>query len=319
MFDFFKIIIIQIFILFVWFGCTPVNKPLPEDDGFELIFHCGAEEVDDESYSFPESSGDSLSFGNVNTRTGEVAFSGNFSLKLTPEKLYGFTTEYTVGPDEYFQVTAWRKCTGDDGAIAIGAGGELYKASKKVVEINSEGWEKIYLEMFSPPHIAENKLTIFVWNVGNDTVYFDDIQIVHRNKKHYPAYDSLKSLSIYAEPEHLSYFDTKRIEAFDKGVLVNEDADFAGAVIFDGNEFLNGEIRLKGDLMDHIQGDKWSFRIKLKKDFAWNNVRTFSIQDPATRNFLHEWMAHQIFDYEDVLTTRYGFVPLILNNQSKGI
>ena len=266
MFDFFKIIIAQIFILIVWFGCTPVNKPLPEDDGFERIFHCGAEEVDDESYSFPESSGDSLSFGNVNTRTGEVAFSGNFSLKLTPEKLYGFTTEYTVGPDEFFQVTAWRKCTGDDGAIAIGAGGELYKASKNVVEENPDGWQKILLSLYSPPHLAENKLTIFVWNVGNDTVYFDDIQIVHRNKKHYPDYDSLKPLFIYAEPEHLEIFDAKRIEAFDKGVLVNEDEDYVGAVIFDGNEFLNGEIRLKGDLMDHIQGDKWSFRIKLKND-----------------------------------------------------
>ncbi len=313
-----KYILPQLFVI-LFYGCAPENNFSSETDGFEFIYSCSAEEVDNATYSFHEASGDSLTFGNVNARTNEVAFTGKYALKLTPEIAYGFTTEYTVGPDEYIQVTAWRKCTGDDGAIGIGSGGKLYDASRHVVEERREGWQKVFIEMYSPPHIPENKLTIFVWNIGEDTVYFDDIQIIHRNKKKYPEYDPKIALTIYTEEENLEYFNRKRHEAFQTTVLVNNEEDYASAVLFNGNEFLNGEIRLKGDLTDHIQGDKWSFRIKLKSEFAWNHVRTFSVHNPATRNFLHEWLAHQIFSNEDVLTTRYGFTPLIINNQSKGI
>lgn len=319
MFDFLKIIFAQLFILIIWFGCTPVNKSLPEEEGFEHIFRCGAEEVDDDTYSFFESSGDSIRFGNVDARTYETSFSGTFALKLTPEKPYGFTTEYTIGPDEYFQVTVWRKSSGNNGAIVIDGGEGFYTAGKDVVDESDNGWQKISLEVFAPPHIEENHLKIYVWNTGQDTVYFDDFQMVHRNKKVYPEYEFNHSFFIYTDNENLEYFNQKRIEAFQKTVLVNNDEDYAGTVFFDGNDFLNGDIRLKGDLMDHIQGDKWSFRIKLKKGFTWNNIRTFSIQSPATRYFLYEWLSHQIFAQEDVLTTRYGFMPLVVNDEPKGI
>jgi hypothetical protein len=314
----FKSILVYLFLIFM-VGCVP-EKPVPsEEDGFEHIFRCGAELVDGASYSFPEAGGDSLAFGNVNARTYEEALSGDFALKLTPQIPYGFTTNYTAGPDEYLKVTAWRKGAGDHGAIVIDGGNGFYNAGKHVVEENSDGWQKIMLEVYTPPHISENNLKIFLWNVEGDSVYFDDIQIVHRKNKEYPLYDQQTALNIYTEEENLNYFNQKRFEAFQSSVLVNTDEDYANAVIYNGNEFLNGDIRLKGDLMDHIQGDKWSFRIKLKSEFAWNHVLTFSIHNPATRNFLHEWLAHQIFTNEDVLTTRYGITPVVVNNQSKGI
>ncbi|WP_372949216.1 CotH kinase family protein [Mariniphaga sp.] len=319
MFGFYKIIFAQLFIIIIWSGCTPVNNTFIQDEGFEKVFRCSAEEINDSNYSFRESSNASLGFGNVDARSTETSYNGDFSLKLRPGKPYGFTTELEVGPDEYIQVTAWRKSSGDNGTIVIDGGSAFYHASKKIAEESDNEWQKVFMEIYTPPDFYSGTVKIYVWNPSLDTVYFDDIQIVHRNKKVYPEFDPLNALHIYAEPEHLSFFNAKRIEAFDKGVLVNEDADYTGAVIFDGNEFFNGGIRLKGDLTDHIQGDKWSFRIKLKKDFAWNHVRTFSVQDPATRNFLHEWLAHQIFDREDILTTRYGFVPLYINNQSRGI
>ena len=303
--------------ILVVFGCIPKSKT--PDTGFENIYKSSAEILTENGQKFIHEGGQPLEFGNVEKRTSESAFSGEFALKLTPENPYGFTTEIDAGPDEYIQVTAWRKSSGSNGVIVIDGGEGFYTAGKFVVEENENGWEKVFLEVFTPPHFFNGKVKIFVWNNSHEPVYFDDIQIVHRNTKDYPEFDPHNALHIYAEPEHLSYFNAKRVEAFNKGVLVNEDADYAGAVIFDGDEFLNGEIRLKGDLMDHIQGDKWSFRIKLKSDFAWNHVRTFSVQDPATRSFLHEWLAHRIFDHEDVLTTRYGFVPVYVNNQSRGI
>jgi len=312
-----KNIFVFIILTLFAFGCTPKTKT--PDGGFEKIFESSAENLSSDGNSFVDINGHSFKFGNVEARTSEVAFSGEHSLKLSPENRFGFTSEFRAGADEYIKVTAWRKSSDNNGLVVIDCGEGYYNAGKFVVEKSEDGWEKIFLEVFTPPHFLLGKVKVYVWNNSQEPVYFDDIQIVHRHTKDYPEYDPFTALHIYAEPEHLNFFNAKRIEAFDKGVLVNEAEDYSGIVIFDGDDFLNGEFRLKGDLMDHIQGDKWSFRIKLGKDFAWNNVRTFSIQDPTTRNFLHEWLAHQIFDREDVLTTRYGFVPLILNNQSKGI
>ncbi|MGC9355316.1 MAG: CotH kinase family protein, partial [Mariniphaga sp.] len=306
-----------IFSVLVVFGCIPKSKT--PDTGFEKVYESGAESLSENGQKFISENEQLLEYGNVETRTSEEVFSGTFALKLTPDNPYGFTTEIEAGPDEYFQITAWRKSSNELGTISIDGGDGFYRASTKVIEERTDGWEKIFLDVFTPPDFFNGKVKVYVWNNSQESVYFDDIQIVHRHTKDYPEYDPFSALHIYAEPEHLNFFNAKRIEAFDKGVLVNEAEDYAGAVIFDGNEFLNGEIRLKGDLTDHIQGDKWSFRIKLKKDFAWNHVRTFSLQDPATRNFLHEWLAHQIFEREDVLTTRYGFVPVYVNNQSRGI
>ena len=312
--------ILLLLLIFRFVGCTPENnQPALESNDFEFIFNCGAEEVDNEKHAFPEASGDSLFFGNVNALTNHVSHTGKFSLRLTREVPYGFTTHFTVGPDEYIQITAWRKCTSNGGAIAIGLNDKFHDASRKVIEKKENGWEKVFIEMYSPPHLPENKLTVFVWNVDEDIVYFDDIQIVHKNRKEYPEFSPHSILQIYTDKENLEFFNQKRKEAFQTGVLVNNDEDYAGAVVFYKDEFLNGDIRLKGDMTDHIQGEKWSFRIKLKKDFAWNNVRTFSVHNPATRGFLHEWVAHQIFAKEDVLTTRYGFVPVVINNVSRGI
>ncbi|SHF73673.1 Right handed beta helix region [Mariniphaga anaerophila] len=312
-----KNIIALIISVIVVFGCTPGNNT--KEDDFENIFKCSAEKLDNSGKKFVDEKNQSMEFGNVETRTSEQAYSGEYASKLTPQTPYGFTTDFTAGADEYFKVTAWRKSNDDNGVIVIDCGEGYYHAGKFVVEERKDGWQKIYLEAYTPPHFLFGKVRIFVWNNSQDTVYFDDLEIVHRQHKDYPEYDRFSALSIYVEDNNLNYFNKKRIEAFDNGVLVNEDEDYAGAVIFDGNDFLNGEVRLKGDLMDHIQGDKWSFRIKLKSDFAWNHVRTFSVHDPATRNFLHEWLAHQIFTREDVLTTRYGFVPVVLNNRSRGI
>ena len=48
-------------------------------------------------------------------------------------------------------------------------------------------------------------------------------------------------------------------------------------------------------------------------------MKAFSIQHPKTRSFLKEWIMHQIFRDENILTTRYGFVTASLNGENLGI
>ncbi|MEM6318429.1 MAG: CotH kinase family protein [Bacteroidota bacterium] len=79
------------------------------------------------------------------------------------------------------------------------------------------------------------------------------------------------------------------------------------------------KLRLKGDWLDHLRGSKWSFRIKAKTDYAWNRLVTFSVQNPATRSYLDEWMFHQLLTEADILSPRYDFIELFLNEQSLGV
>ncbi len=309
--------IVFFLIIFVAFSCSVQEEESTE--GFERIFRCGAETVNDSSYRFSEAEGQEQQFGNVETRTRDFARTGDFGLKLTPATPYGFTTELVAGPDEYIRVTAWRKSADNNGAIIIDGGEGFYSGGKYLVEKDENGWQKIFLEVYTPPNFSRGKVKIFVWNNSQDTVYFDDIEIMHRDKKQYPEYQTKDAIKMYVDDKDLARLQQKRMTAFETTVLVNSDEDYSNLVLFDGNQFLNAEYRLKGDLLDHLQGDKWSFRIKLKKTFAWKHLLTFSVQNPFTRNFVYEWLAHQIFDREDVLTTRYGFIPLTMNDRSLGI
>jgi len=79
------------------------------------------------------------------------------------------------------------------------------------------------------------------------------------------------------------------------------------------------KLRLKGDWVDHLKTDKWSFRIKVTGNNAFLGLKSFSIQSPHTRSFLHEWFMHQLYLREGVLTTRYEFIPVIINGKHMGV
>ena len=79
------------------------------------------------------------------------------------------------------------------------------------------------------------------------------------------------------------------------------------------------KLRLKGDWVDHLKEDKWSFRVKVLGSNAFLGLKSFSIQSPHTRSFLHEWFMHKIYLREGVLTTRYGFIPVVINGKQMGV
>jgi len=112
----------------------------------------------------------------------------------------------------------------------------------------------------------------------------------------------------------------KRDEAVRLGILITSDEDYVPATVQlgDGNK-LDAEVRLKGDWTDHLQGDKWSFRIELKEDGEILHTRKFSIQAPETREYLREWAFHENLMKEGVLTTRYDFVNVLLNGKLLGV
>lgn len=103
------------------------------------------------------------------------------------------------------------------------------------------------------------------------------------------------------------------------GILRDENKiDVKAKVVFN-RDTLNIKMRLKGDYSDHWSGNKWSYRIKIRGDRRLLGMKSFSIQDPETRNNLSEWYFHTLLKSEGLIGLRYQFIEVIENGTSKGI
>ncbi len=93
----------------------------------------------------------------------------------------------------------------------------------------------------------------------------------------------------------------------------------AARLAFDGVE-MRAEVRLKGALRDHwSHPTKWSVQVKLKGDDRLLGMRRFSLQHPATRSFLHEWLFARALRDEGCLAPRVEFVDVALEGRELGI
>ncbi len=85
-----------------------------------------------------------------------------------------------------------------------------------------------------------------------------------------------------------------------------------------GGKEVQGRVRIKGDMVDHVDTDKWSFRVELKGD-ALLGMSRFSIQHPKTRGFWLEWLFMQAARREGLLVPRSQFVQVVINDRPCGV
>ncbi len=129
----------------------------------------------------------------------------------------------------------------------------------------------------------------------------------------------LETLYLDFTPDGWSRILAKREEALRRGILIVGNKDYVPVMVRLGDRQFRAEARLKGDWIDHLFYDKWSFRIHLIDDGAVFGMRRFSLQDPGRRSYLNEWLFLQNLRREEVLAVRYHFVHLVLNGEDKGI
>ena len=162
--------------------------------------------------------------------------------------------------------------------------GVFSKIKARVIDTTNEIHSDVQIEL--SPYVDN----------GLDTLYLDI------------AFDDFQQIS------------TKRDEALEAGILISSDDDYVpGELHLDGDDSQKIELRLKGDWTDHLNGDKWSFRIHMKGDGQIYGMRTFSIQAPETREYIDEWAYHQFLLDHGIKTTHYYFVNVIINGEPKGI
>ena len=185
-----------------------------------------------------------------------------------------------------------------------------------MVEKGENGWEKLELEFEIPPAIKFIK--VFATSAESKNCYFDDLTIERFPKKDYPDFKENAKLHLYFTDKEMAAFQVERKLAYEEGVHFSND-DWNKGILSNGNDVLPIKARLKGDWLDHIMGRKWSFRLKVRDNKTFHRMRTFSLQTPLSRHYLHEYLTHELFKQEGVLTTRYDFMPLYLNGESLGL
>lgn len=126
-------------------------------------------------------------------------------------------------------------------------------------------------------------------------------------------------LEIEMDEEDYQFLKERRDKAVERGIQINDgDDNYVPCKLIQDDEEIKAEIRLKGHMTDHLEGDTWSFRVKTKKEELWGMNR-FSLQKPGTRNYVYEWVYHELLKNEEVIYLKYDFIHLKLNEKDLGI
>ncbi len=126
-------------------------------------------------------------------------------------------------------------------------------------------------------------------------------------------------LDIDLKFKDLRKLQEKRAEAFRMDALIAEPDDFVSAVMRHNGRSVKVKLRLKGDQTDHLDTDKWSFRVHVKSDDHVFGMRRFSLQAPKTRHFQLEAMFHAYLRSQGILAPRYFFVDVSVNGKDIGL
>lgn len=270
---------------------------------------------------------DNLILRNGKTQSADFARTGHFSSKITGDDPYGFYFQIKdFQPGDHYYVAVWRKKNGDfPAALVVNIQGEnpLYVETVQPLRNEGQDWELLE-QVFTIPPGNITSAAVYVFGSGIGAAYFDDFQlnrISHSALLNFTASPDtiLPHLNLFIDREGLRQLSSLREKALENAILVTSGDSWVKGKIIQGDTTLPVRLRLKGDWVDHLRTDKWSYRIQMKPPFAWNRLLTFSIHHPRTRHYLHEWVFHQMLMREGVLATRYDFATVSINQEPKGV
>ena len=129
-----------------------------------------------------------------------------------------------------------------------------------------------------------------------------------------------ETISIEIKEDDYKKLEKNRKQALERGVIINDlDGDYVSATIEYQGKKIKVKLRLKGHMTDHLQENKWSFRVKVKDKDSFMGMKRFSIQHPGTRGYIYEWIYHELMKQEDVIALRYKFIDVKVNGRDWGI
>ena len=315
---FFKNFFVLTFCLFFLVGCDEFKKAQDSTKFSTLIcsVDCdGFSEIDKKHYhDFSDGESIKVSLGKVVLN----AESGKKVVLVSKKNPYGLTAKIEEPQENaFYKISILRKDISKKAVLVIQAENPsiLYHTEKQGKPA-ANGWEKLETSFEVPPHTG--KISIFCWITEGDSAYFDELEIKRLPSKIYNKHDSSKSIGLYFTDKKVQNFEEAKSIAFAEGVHFGDGNWHKGILSFEKGP-IPIKAKFKGDWLDHLVGNKWSFRIKTRKGSTFKRMKQFSVQTPESRYFLHEYLAHQLFFEEGLLTTRYDFAPLYFNQTSRGV
>lgn len=129
---------------------------------------------------------------------------------------------------------------------------------------------------------------------------------------------NLESLRIELDDAAYDKLSKFREVALEKGHLERSDDDFVPTSITYRSQLIDGKLRLKGDWLDHLATNKWSFRIKL--DLPMNDgLKEFSVQNPACRDYVNGYLFYDLMKEEGIMTNEFRFIQVYVNSARWGV
>lgn len=187
--------------------------------------------------------------------------------------------------------------------------GEYYQSTELEIEdtmMNTYVWKTVL-----PFTVSNQTVKVYAWNKEKKTFIADGFDVQLKPSKNQEG----QGIHFQIEANTLKVMQEKRAKAFAQGYISGREKKLQSAT-FNTHPV---KIKFKGDWLDHLHGNKWSYRVDMGETERYKDMQLFAVQNPKTRLFMHEWLFHKLLEQEGVLTTKYTFDSVWVNKVFKGV
>ncbi len=248
--------------------------------------------------------------------------SGKASCRCEGDKRYGPTlTLDHLNPGDTVFVSLQVKSTNNSKSKLVFSSDRKHYYQEVISSGGDTEW-KLYVTSYIIPEDAIGA----VWKIypvmaeGAGPAYFDDFT-VDFDVTEMDAITHIEFPTMELQINKLNFrkIVNKRKEAKKIGLLFSSKEDLVDADLkVDGKEY-SCLTRLKGDLLDHLRSNKWSFRVMLDGNETWRGMNIFSIHNSKARSHLAEWTMHEMMRSEGIISPKYDFMKFVLNGKNIGV
>ena len=255
-------------------------------------------------------------------QTSERALSGMHSCFIDKENRYSptFVMPNPVGGKSYV-ISVWtlNPHPAEANLIVCSADFDAFnKMTDAKVERNGAFWDRRELRFKVPTKNTPPEIKIYLHKDDSpNVIYIDDFSINEIKPSEMGLTEHAKfvptEINLTIDKEAEEYLQVMRTRSIKQGTIYNDGSKAKGKINDNGVD-KKVEFRLKGDWLDHIEGNS-SLRVDLDSETSWEGMQSLSIQEPYTRGFLREWVFFKFLDFADVLHPRYDFFWYKKNNE----
>ncbi len=132
-------------------------------------------------------------------------------------------------------------------------------------------------------------------------------------------YSDVPTIRIDIKFKHFKKLQQKRNASIVAGIIIQEEGDYVPAKIQQDGITIKVKLRIKGDNVDHLIGNKWSFRIKTNGKKALFGMRRFSVQNPYVRGFQGQYLIDETRHIYGLVSLRRKLVNVVVNGNRIGL